>query len=50
MPTSVPISPIIVPMAAGDYVEIFGFQNSGGNLATTPGQGLTFLSVTLDAS
>ena len=50
VPTSVPLAIVTIPLVAGDYVELFGWQNSGGALGTTIGQGLTFMMVTLDAS
>ena len=48
--TSVGIIPVEVPLVAGDYVEIFGFQNSGGALNTVAGQGVTFLKVKMTGS
>lgn len=50
VPTSVPIPTVTVPLTAGDYIELFGWQNSGGSLATVAGQGSTFLSLVLDAA
>jgi hypothetical protein len=37
-------------LVAGDYLELFGFQNSGGNLATSTGIGVTFLRIKLTGS
>lgn len=34
-----------VPLAAGDYVELFVYQDSGGNLAANGGQDMTWMSV-----
>lgn len=39
--------PVEAALVAGDYVEIFGTQTSGGALNTAPGSGLTFLRVKL---
>lgn len=43
--TAVPIPQLVLPFGIGDYVELFGFQNSGGTLATINGQNNTFLRV-----
>lgn len=43
--TSVTLFPVKVPLVAGDYVEMFGFQSSGGPLATLTGQSVSFLTV-----
>lgn len=48
--TSVPIAPIIRPFVAGDYLEVFVTQNSGGALLTTTGAGFTFFQVKLDSA
>lgn len=37
--TSVPSNAILIPMVLTDYVELFGLQASGGNLATSVGLG-----------
>ena len=42
--------PIEAALSAGDYVEIFGTQTSGGNLNTAGGSGLTFLRIRLTGS
>lgn len=36
---------LTVDLVAGDYVELFGRQNSGGNLATSTGAEYTFLQL-----
>lgn len=41
--TALPLPQLVLPFLAGDYIELFGFQNSGGGLATVAGQGNTFL-------
>lgn len=41
--TSVAVGPYVQPFTAGDYIELFGFQSSGGTVATVIGQGTTFL-------
>lgn len=41
-PTSVAFA-VYVQLTAGDYVEMFGFQNSGGALATVAGVGESFI-------
>lgn len=48
--TSVPISPVVTPLSAGDYIEVFVLQNSGAALLTTGGGGYTSLTVKLDAA
>lgn len=40
--TSIAIPPFIRDLVAGDYVEFFGYQNSGAALAYTAGTGLTY--------
>ncbi len=35
--TVAPMPAVLVQLAVGDYVELWGFQGSGGNLATTGG-------------
>jgi hypothetical protein len=45
--TAVPIVPVAVSVAAGDYVELFANQNSGGNLDLFAGSGRTFLRTRL---
>jgi hypothetical protein len=41
--TSVPFPVVIVPLVAGDYIELFAWQNSGGALALTTGQSQTYM-------
>lgn len=41
--TTVPLPPKAVQMAAGDYIEIFGFQNSGGAINSATGSNTSFL-------
>ncbi|MGG5257449.1 hypothetical protein [Phycicoccus avicenniae] len=48
--TSVAITPVEIALAAGDYIEIFARQNSGGALDTVPGSGITFLRFKLTGS
>lgn len=48
--TSVAVGPYVQPFTAGDYIEIFGFQSSGGTVATVIGQGTTFLRMKWVAS
>ena len=48
--TSVSITPIEVQLSAGDYVEMFANQQSGGALNTGTGQGTTFLRMKLTGS
>lgn len=47
---SVPIPTTEVSLTAGDYVELFAQQNSGGALNTIAGAGVTFLRVKLSGS
>jgi hypothetical protein len=50
-PTSVPLPVVEEAFTAGDYLEVFGRQNSGGSLALGVGNhGVTFLRVKLSAS
>jgi predicted heme/steroid binding protein len=39
-----------VQLNAGDYIELFGQQTSGGSLGTSVGQGVTFLRMKLAGS
>lgn len=48
--TPVACVPIEASLTAGDYVEIFGQQTSGGALNTAGGLGLTFLRIRLTGS
>lgn len=48
--TSVGLIPIEVSLTAGDYVELYGYQASGGNLDTIVGSPYTFLRIRLTAS
>lgn len=48
--TSVSLTPIEAVLNAGDYLELFGFQNSGGGLNTVAGIGVTFLRLKLTGS
>jgi hypothetical protein len=48
--TSVPLPVVPIVAAVGDYIEMFGWQNSGGNLDTLPGSALTFLTARLISS
>ena len=48
--TGLPIPTFEVPLVAGDYIELFGLQTSGGPLNTSTGQGATFLRVKLAAA
>lgn len=45
--SSVTIPKVEAALSEGDYVEIFGYQNSGGSLNTVPGLGITILRVNL---
>ena len=47
---SVPIPTVEVSLTAGDYVEAFAQQNSGGALDTIVGSGVSFLRVKLSGS
>ena len=47
---SVPIPTVEVALTAGDYVEAFAQQNSGGALDTIVGSGVSFLRVKLSGS
>ena len=35
------VPPVIIPMVVGDYVEVHGFQSSGGALSTTAATDVT---------
>ena len=48
--TSVPIIPVEVDLTAGDYVEMFAYQTSGGALSVDTGQAATFLRMRLVGS
>ena len=48
--TSVTMPSIEVALTAGDYIEMFGTQTSGGALNTVVGQGVTFLRMKLTGS
>ena len=48
--TSVGVIPVEATLAIGDYVELHGYQASGGNLDTLAGQSVTFLRVRLTSS
>lgn len=48
--TTVAFGPIEVALTAGDHIEVFGYQTSGGNLALNAGSAQTFLRVALSAS
>ena len=48
--TSVGITPIQYGLSINDYVEIYGYQASGGNLDTLAGQSVTFLLAVLASS
>jgi len=48
--TTTPLSTIEVSLVAGDYVELFVRQTSGGALNTGPGQAQTFLRMKLTGS
>lgn len=48
--TSVNVISVEAPLNAGDYIELFGLQNSGGALNTVAGQGVTFLRMKLTGS
>ena len=45
--TAIPVGPVIVPLAVGDYVEIRAFQTSGGALNTDASSGVTTLTLRL---
>ena len=47
---SLPIPTVEYSLTAGDYVEMFAQQNSGGALNTVVGSGVTFLRVKLSGS
>ena len=47
---SLPIPTVEVALTAGDYVEAFAQQNSGGALNTIVGSGVSFLRVKLSGS
>lgn len=49
-PTSVGVPTLELAMTAGDYLEVFGYQTSGGSLATQVGLGRTFLRLKLTGS
>lgn len=49
--TALVIPTLEVPLTAGDYLEVFARQSSGGNLNTNVGsQGFTFLRIKLSGS
>lgn len=48
--TPVPLPPFMIPLTAGDYIEVFLRQTSGAALTTQPGGGTTFINVKLDAA
>lgn len=48
--TSLACGPQIVPLSVGDYLEIVGYQSSGGNLATDTSLGATYLTALLIAA
>lgn len=43
-------TPFLYPLNAGDYIEMFGQQGSGGSLGTWPGLGYTFAYMELAAA
>lgn len=45
--TSVTLPTTVLDYNAGDYVELYGYQASGGNLATSVGQGMSFMRIRL---
>ena len=47
---SVAVPSVEYALTAGDYIEMFGQQNSGGALNTVAGQGVSFLRVKLVGS
>ena len=47
---SLPIPTVEYDLTAGDYVEMFVQQNSGGSLNTVTGAGITFLRIKLVGS
>lgn len=48
--TSVSVPTVTVPLDAGDYVEMFVRQISGGSLGVTPGRAQTWMQVKLSAA
>lgn len=48
--TSVSVPTVTVPLNAGDYVEMFVRQISGGSLGVTPGRAQTWMQVKLSAA
>ena len=48
--TSVGITAQWCPLTAGDYIELFGYQASGGNLDTLAGRSVTFMQAVLVSS
>lgn len=48
--TSAACIPTEVELAVGDYIELFGYQTSGGNLALATGQANTFVRMKLTGS
>jgi hypothetical protein len=48
--TSVNVIPVEASLNAGDYIELFGLQNSGGALNTVGGLGVTYLRLKLTGS
>lgn len=47
--TSVPLPPVEHQLAAGDYIEVFGYQATGGAINIQAGYGVTYLRVRLVA-
>ena len=47
--TAVPLPPVEHQLAAGDYIEVFGYQASGSTLTITAGYGVSYLRVRLVA-
>lgn len=50
VPSFVPIAPFEASLSAGDHIEMFGTQTSGGALASSAGSNNTFLRVKLSGS
>lgn len=48
--TGVPFPTVELALTAGDYIELFAYQGSGGNLDVEFGQGRTFLRLKLTGS
>lgn len=49
LPTPVPFVPVSLQVVAGDYIEMFALQSSGGGLNLVAGPDLTFLRARLIA-